>query len=105
MTIRRLNQVGLADVTYIRIRMGFVYLAVLDAYSRKVIGYAVSTSLDTTLTLRALKMVIARRKPDAGVIHHSDQGYSMPQKNMWRSLEAAASRSAWRGWATLTKTP
>jgi transposase InsO family protein len=75
MVINRLNQVWLSDITYIRIRTGFVYLAaMLDAYSRKVIGYAVSTSLDTALTLEALKMAIARRRPDPGVIHHSDQG-------------------------------
>jgi putative transposase len=64
MTIRRINQVWLADITYIRIRTGFVYLAaILDAFSRKIIGYAVSTSLDTALTLQALKMAIAARKP------------------------------------------
>jgi putative transposase len=75
MVINRLNQVWLSDITYIRIRTGFVYLAaILDAYSRKVIGYAVSTSLDTALTLAALKMAIARRRPGPGVIHHSDQG-------------------------------
>jgi len=73
--ISRLNQVWLSDITYIRIRTGFVYLAaILDAYSRKVIGYAVSTALDTTLTLEALRMAIVRRQPDPGVIHHSDQG-------------------------------
>jgi len=70
-----LNQVWLSDITYIRIRTGFVYLAaILDAYSHKVIGYAVSTSLDTALTLEALKTAIAIRQPDPGVIHHSDQG-------------------------------
>jgi transposase InsO family protein len=75
MGINRLNQVWLSDITYIRIRTGFVYLAaILDAYSRKVIGYAVSTKLDTALTLEALKMAIARRRPSLGVIHHSDQG-------------------------------
>lgn len=62
--ISRLNQVWLADITYIRIQRGFVYLAaVLDAYSRRVIGYAVSTALDTALTMQALKMAIARRYP------------------------------------------
>ena len=75
MTISRLNQVWLSDITYIRIRTSFVYLAaILDAFSRKVIGYAVSTTLDTVLTLQALKMAIIRRNPGAGVIHHSDQG-------------------------------
>ena len=75
MVISSLNQVWLSDITYIRIRTGFVYLAaILDALSRKVIGYAISTALDTTLTLQALKMAIARRRPGPGVIHHSDQG-------------------------------
>jgi transposase InsO family protein len=73
--INRLNQVWLSDITYIRIRTGFVYLAaILDAYSRKVIGYVVSTALDTGLTLEALKMAIERRNPGTGVTHHSDQG-------------------------------
>ena len=75
MAITRLNQVWLSDITYIRIRTGFVYLgAILDAYSRKVIGYSVFRSLDTSLTLAALKMAIARRQIGPGVIHHSDQG-------------------------------
>jgi transposase InsO family protein len=75
LVIKRLDQVWLADITYIRIRTGFVYLAaILDAYSRKVIGYAVSMSLDTSLTLVALRMAIERRQPASGVIHHSDQG-------------------------------
>ena len=69
------NQVWLADITYIRIRNGFVYLAaILDAYSRRAIGYAISTSLETLLTLKALRMAIAARHPALGVIHHSDQG-------------------------------
>jgi putative transposase len=73
--VSRLNQVWLSDITYIRIRTGFVYLAaILDAYSRKVIGYTVSTRLDTALTLEVLRMAIARRQPGPGVIHHSDQG-------------------------------
>jgi transposase InsO family protein len=75
MAISRLNQVWLADITYIRIKTGFVYLAaILDAYSRRVIGYAVSTGLDTELTLKALRMAVAGRQPGSGVIHHSDQG-------------------------------
>ncbi len=73
--VGQLNQVWLADITYIRIRTGFVYLAaVLDAFSRRVIGYAISTSLDASLTLEALHMAIAGRRPGPGVIHHSDQG-------------------------------
>jgi putative transposase len=73
--ITGINQVWLADITYIRIRHGFVYLAaILDAFSRKVIGYAVSRSMDTSLVLQALRMAIANRKPSPGIIHHSDRG-------------------------------
>ena len=75
MSISRLNQVWLSDITYIRIGTGFVYLAaILDALSRRVIGYAVSTDLDTALTLKALRMAIGERRAGPGVIHHSDQG-------------------------------
>ena len=80
--INHLNQVWLADITYIRIRAGFVYLAaILDACSRKVIGYAIATSLDAGLVLKALKMAVAKRRPGPGVIHHSDQGiqYASPE--------------------------
>jgi putative transposase len=70
-----INQVWVADITYIRIATSFVYLAViLDSYSRKVVGYALSDRLETSLTLAALRMAIEARKPFAGCIHHSDQG-------------------------------
>lgn len=75
LAVRQMNQVWLADITYIRIRSGFVYLAaVLDAYSRRAIGYAISASLETSLALEALRMAITARHPAPGVIHHSDQG-------------------------------
>ncbi len=75
LAISFLNQVWLADITYIRILTTFVYLAViLDALSRKVIGYAISKRLDTGLTLSALRMAITQRQPPPGCIHHSDQG-------------------------------
>jgi len=74
MTITRLNQVCLPDINYIRIRAGFVYVAVtLHAYSRKVIGYAVSGSLYTCLGLEVLRIAIARRQTGPGVVQHSDQ--------------------------------
>lgn len=74
-TVTDLNKVWLSDITYIRIKRGFVYLAVvLDAYSRKAIGYCISNTLDAALTLKALSMAIQARKPGVGVIHHSDQG-------------------------------
>lgn len=75
LAVRRINQVWLADITYIRIRSGFVYLAaILDACSRRVIGYAISGSLETSLALKALCMAIATRYPAPSIIHHSDQG-------------------------------
>jgi len=75
MTVTDVNQVWVTDLTYIRVVAGFVYLAaILDVYSRKVIGWAISTSLDRKLTLAALEMAIARRIPKAGVVHHSDRG-------------------------------
>ena len=73
--ISHLNQLWVADITYIRLLSGFVYLAaILDAFSRRAIGYAISTSLEMTFTLKALHMAIANRHPGIGVIHHSDQG-------------------------------
>lgn len=75
MTIDNINQVWTADITYIRINNGFVFLAViLDLYSRKVIGWAISKKIDGQLTLDALTMAIEQRKPPRGVIHHSDRG-------------------------------
>lgn len=75
LTVTGLNQVWIADITYIRIRTGFVYLAaILDLCSRKVIGWAVSSRLDAELCLVALRMAIAERRPGPGLIHHSDRG-------------------------------
>ena len=74
-SITGLNQVWASDITYIRILTCFVYLAViLDLYSRKVIGWAISRRLDRTLCLSALQMALEERKPLAGCIHHSDRG-------------------------------
>lgn len=64
-----------ADITYIRLRTEFVYLAViLDAWSRRVVGYAISRFIDARLTLAALDAAIADRKPSPGLMHHSDRG-------------------------------
>ncbi len=62
MVINRLNQMWVSNITYIRIRTGFVYLAaILDACSQRVIGYAVSARIDTVLTLKALRMALTER--------------------------------------------
>jgi putative transposase len=73
--VSRVNEAWVADITYIRIANGFVYLAViLDLYSRVVVGWQVSKKIDGELALDALKMACQRRKPALGTIHHSDRG-------------------------------
>ncbi len=69
------NQLWVADITYIAIASGFVYLAaILDAWSRRVVGYAISRSIDARLAVAALKAAIRAREPPSGCIHHSDRG-------------------------------
>lgn len=73
--VTALNQLWIADITYIRLPRSFAYLAaILDAFSRKVIGWAVSRWIDTALTLQALDRALATRNAGVGLIHHSDQG-------------------------------
>ena len=73
--VERLDQVWVVDMTYIRLPQGFVYLAcVLDAFSRRVIGWHLSRDIDTRLTLAALNQAICARRPCPGLIHHSDRG-------------------------------
>ena len=69
------DQLWRADITYIRLRDEFVFLAViLDAYSRRVIGWALDRTMEDSLTLTALRMALSRRVVEAGLIHHSDRG-------------------------------
>ncbi len=69
------DQAWVADLTYIRLRSAFVYLAcILDAYSRRCIGWHLSRDMTTQLTLTALRRAIAERRPSSGLIHHSDRG-------------------------------
>jgi transposase InsO family protein len=75
LTLTGLDQLWVADITYLRLRTEFVYLAViLDAFSRRVIGWALGRTLEDTLTLRALHMALEQRKPAPGLVHHSDRG-------------------------------
>ena len=75
------DQLWRSDITYIRIQTGWVYLAViLDAWSRKVVGYAISRTIDTQLTLHALRAACEHRDPPAGCIHHSDRGVQYAAK-------------------------
>ncbi len=69
------NQLWVADITYIRLQTEFVYLAVvLDAYSRRVIGWALGRTLEAELALSALRMALRQRQPAPGLVHHSDRG-------------------------------
>lgn len=87
------NQIWVADITYIRIATCFVYLAViLDLFSRKVIGWALSTSLHHELSLEALKMALEARNPPEGCIHHSDRGVQYACDEYTRLAEAAGLR-------------
>ena len=75
MTVTGINQLWVADITYIRLEWEFVYLAVvLDAFSRRVIGWALDRTLEDELTLGALNMALEQRSPAPGLVHHSDRG-------------------------------
>lgn len=75
LTLTGLNQLWVADITYIRLRAEFVYLAVrIDAYSRKVVGWALDRTLAARLPIAALTHALAERHPPPGVVHHSDRG-------------------------------
>jgi transposase InsO family protein len=70
-----LNQLWIADITYIRLQKEFIYLAViLDAFSRRVIGWALDRYIQTHLALEALRMALRGREISSGLIHHSDRG-------------------------------
>lgn len=69
------DQLWVADLTYVAVSGSFAYVAIiLDAWSRRVVGYAIGRSIDARLALAALKVAIARRRPRPGCIHHSDRG-------------------------------
>ena len=75
MKVLQTNQTWVADITYIRLLCEFVYLAaILDVFSRKVVGWALGKTLTSDLTMTALKSALITRKPPAGCIHHSDRG-------------------------------
>jgi transposase InsO family protein len=76
MTVTAVNQLWVADITYIRLSTEFVYLAVvIDRFSRKAIGWAVDRSLAARVAVKALERAIGQRVPPPGVVHHSDQGF------------------------------
>ena len=83
------NQLWVADITYVAVAAGFVYVAViLDAWSRRVVGYAISKSIDVRLTLAALNAAIEDRRPPSGCLHHSDRGSQYAAQAYREALDA-----------------
>lgn len=90
LTLTGTDQAWVADITYIRILRGFVYLAaLLDRYSRKVIGWAISKRIDAELCLAALRIALNTREPPPGCIHHSDRGVQYACHDYVAMLEGA----------------
>jgi transposase InsO family protein len=75
LTLTSINQLWVADITYIRLLREFVYLAVIiDAFSRRCIGWALEHYLEAELAIEALRQALATRQIEPGLVHHSDQG-------------------------------
>lgn len=84
------NQLWVADITYIRLREEHVFAAVvLDAHSRRVVGWSVEASLTALLAIKALQMALANRQPEPGMIHHSDRGIQYACTDYVKILDAA----------------
>ena len=89
MELTAINQLWVADITYIRLRWEFVFLAiVLDAFSRKAIGWELGRTLETRLALAALEAAVASRHPQPGLVHHSDRGTQYASNEYVTRLEA-----------------
>ena len=87
--LSELDKVWVSDITYVRILTGFVYVAIImDLYSKKVVGWAISRNIDRKLTLGALRMAVERRQPVLGCIHHSDRGVQYACGDYIRFLES-----------------
>jgi putative transposase len=83
-----INLLWVADITYIRLRTEFVYLAVvLDAFSRRVIGWALGRTLEASLAVTALRMALMERQPTTGLVHHSDRGVQYASQDYTEMLQ------------------
>lgn len=88
MKLTGINQLWVGDITYIRLQREFVYLAVvLDAFSRKAIGWALDRTLASRLPIAALEQAIAKRQPPPGLVHHSDRGVQYASGEYVRILQ------------------
>jgi putative transposase len=89
MELSGINQLWVADITYIRLEAEFVYLAVvIDAFSRRVIGWALGRTLENDLPLEALRVALDQRQPVPGLVHHSDRGSQYASKDYTDLLKA-----------------
>lgn len=89
MVLTEINQLWVADITYVRLQQEFVYLAViLDVYSRRVVGWSLSRQLDSGFAEQALESALNQRQPKPGLIHHSDRGVQYACKSYVQRLEA-----------------
>lgn len=89
--VTRINQVWVADITYVSLANRFAYLALLmDLYSRKIVGWCLAPNMEAALVIRALKQAIKNRQPQAGLIHHTDRG-GQYAAGEYRALLARAS--------------
>jgi transposase InsO family protein len=90
MTLTGVNQLWVADITYIRLRAEFVYLAVvIDRFSRKAVGWALDRTLAARITVAALEQAISRRQPPPGLVHHSDRGIQYACTDYVEALKAS----------------
>ena len=84
------NQLWAADITYVQTKEGWLYLAaILDLYSRRIVGWAMSERIDTALVLQALGMALLHRNPPAGLLFHSDRGVQYASGDYRRALSQA----------------
>jgi putative transposase len=96
--LTRIDEAWVADITYIRLPQGFCYLAaILDGFSRKVVGWELAEEIDGALVLAALRQALAARKPAAGWIHHSDRGVQYACGDYVQLLLAAGAQVSMSG--------
>ena len=96
-TAERPDQTWVADITYLPTHEGWLFLAaVMDLYTRKIVGWSMRDDLEAPLVVDAISMAIARRTPKPGLVHHSDRGSQYTSIAMGRTLRVSGS---WRAWA------
>jgi transposase InsO family protein len=89
LTVPGINQLWLSDITYVRLQHEFIYLAVIvDGFSRRCVGWALSRQLDASLTITALQQALQRRSVVSGLVHHSDRGVQYASQRYTELLKA-----------------